>query len=573
MAPLNAGVRARAADFLDRLHDAARRYAWVIFLVSVAALAARAFAVSDARLMHDEYYFAKTAQLWYWGQEGTRAITSVPNRGESGFGNTLFLSIYRFAYAFGDHFYAAAKAFNLVFAALAALAVRAAAMRFMRRDDATLVATLTLWMASSTFLPYFMPEALYEFLVWSGIAAYFFLVGRDPRLAAVAVGAFLGAAFLAKPTPLALLVAFNVVVVLIAWRFPHRDRRAATLLLSVLGLNLAFVLTGFVVNAITTGQLAWDPFGSFYKHGLAKVGEVEASGLFGQQLAKYFFAYAFIIALVFGPAVTAIAGGVKRSVRVEDVALVAVAVLGLGVLLLGSVKVAVNWERVYVNHSGMYSTRYISVLFPLLIIGIVRFRPESSELRRVRAVVGVGLVLLAVACAIAYRDMANVTQMRDVFWAQKVLGGAGFWAVVLAFAGAGLYFALAKAPSTHAYFAIFVTCSVLGVVKQLATDRWLIRETGGKAWSDAARAVQARVPAASRDRGIVVVPEANVATRFMFRFPGIIPMRLIERDGTLERHEIPEGVEWAVFLDNVRPAFAADCEELHRGVYCRLDAG
>ena len=59
----------------------------LFFGLSVIALLVRALLLPDAVLMADEYYYAKTAQLWFVHQVDVRSITAIPNQGPVGFPN------------------------------------------------------------------------------------------------------------------------------------------------------------------------------------------------------------------------------------------------------------------------------------------------------------------------------------------------------------------------------------------------------------------------------------------------------------------------------------------------------
>ena len=248
-----------------------------------------------------------------------------------------------------------------------------------------------------------MPEALYDSLVWGGLAAFLSALRRDLRIASAWLGVFLGAALLVKPNAAAMLGASNVVVVIIAWRCMAQPERLGRALQSMLALDLAFVATGYLLNVVLTGHAYWDPMGTFYQTGLSQIGTVETSASFAHDIVKYLFAYVFALLFVFGPVAVLMVSHSLRGTRDPAVtALWSFAVVGIGILLLGSVKVGVNWERVYANHVGIYSTRYMSVLFPLLVICFFRFLPQAIDRRRMRRAAGVVLGLAFVALTSTY---------------------------------------------------------------------------------------------------------------------------------------------------------------------------
>ncbi len=174
------GVRSPGA--VSSLGEFVVRHFAVFFGLSVIALLVRALLLPDAVVMADEYFYAKTAQLWFLHQQDVRSITAIPDQGPVGFPNSLFFAIYRYIFLFGDNFYVVAKMFNVLFAGAAALAVMLVAPA-IRRDRARPHSSRS-WRSGCprpAYVPYFMPEPLYECLIWWGLAAFFLGVSRDLR--------------------------------------------------------------------------------------------------------------------------------------------------------------------------------------------------------------------------------------------------------------------------------------------------------------------------------------------------------------------------------------------------------
>jgi hypothetical protein len=548
----------------------------VLISLAILSLIVRFLLVPNPLYMNDEYYYIKTAQLWHDGTLDTRAVTSIPNRGETGFPNSLFFAIYQWAFLFGDGFYAAAKWISLFFASVTALAIGSVARRFMKPLPATGIVVLALWLPSTTYLHLFMPEALYECLVWLGVAALFALHADRPKLAVTVLGACVGAAWLAKPNAIAVLAAFNLVVACLLWTRKAPQQRLRSAVPALLLLNVSFFLTGYLLNVLLTGHLQWDPMGKFYQIGLSKMAEVDASGSFIEVFARYLGAYVFVVLVIFSPALIAIGAGVSAGKRLStnDVLLLATAILGTGVLLLGSVKVGVNWERVYFNHKGIYSTRYMSVFFPLFIIAFFRFLPDALANRKVRAWLGAGLAL---ACLLLMTTRGYVFvwgQMRWAFWGYGIHPGSVriFWAVMWV---AILYYAFARAPKARVYAALTVAYSLLSVGTWMHMDFVSAQRGEAKNDADAARTVAALVRPESYDQGhVVAAAAAGPATRFMSTFPGFISVALTDpARPQVERSEIPKAARWVVFLAGTRPEFDAPCLALKAAIFCPLSEG
>ncbi|SFL87521.1 hypothetical protein [Variovorax sp. OV329] len=543
----------------------------VLILLAILSLVVRVLLIPEPVLMSDEYYYIKTSQLWHDGTIDIRSITSLPTRGEAKFPNSLFFAIYQLSFYFGDSFYAVAKLFNVFFASVAALAIASVARRFMSDLAAAGVAVLALWLPSSSFLPYFMPEALYEALVWLGIAALFALYERRLRLAMAVLGACTGAALLAKPNALAVIAACNLVAVCLLWKIRAQKDPWRQAIVCLLLLNLCFVMSGYLLNLLLTGQLHWDPMGKFYENGLSKVGEVDAGNSFIEAFARYLAVYVFIVLLVFGSALLAMGVGAAsgKSLSTGDVLLLAMTAFGVGVLLLGSVKVAVNWERVYVNHIGLYSSRYMSVMFPLFMIGFVRFLPDAAPRRRTRMWVG-GVLVLACLLLMGTRSYVNNwLQVRDLFWPRELPPVALrlVWAAMLL---PLVYCTLARAPKARVYVGVIALYALSSGVVLWKKDFLSCQVGSERVYADAARTVRSLVRPELYDQGHVVFNGQTSASLFMSTFPGIVSVTRLSVD---PQGHVPPSARWVVYLDGIRPESAAGCMVLKSTIFCPLGEG
>ena len=555
---------------LSSVAEIANTHFTLFFGLSVIALLVRALLLPDAILMADEYYYAKTAQLWFLHQVDVRSITAIPNQGPVGFPNSLFFAIYRYSFLLGDSFYVVAKMLNVLFTCAAALGVMFVARQYVNRTTASVVALLTLWLPSTTYVPYFMPEPLYECLIWWGLAAFLIRLPRNVPVAFAVLGAFLGAALLVKPTAIAMIAASNVIGVLVCW---HGDAstRWRRLAFSLLGLNTAFLIVGYCVNYGVTGHTVWDPVGAFYQSTLASVAKVDAPRAFLRIAADYGFAYCLVIILLFGPALVSLtaAGPMYRESQM-DRALIALIVVGLGALLTGSVRVSVAWELLIPNFKGVYSTRYMHVLFPLLIIGFFRWLPAASVLPRRRAQAGFAVAALGAVLAVVYHSMGNLLQMREL-----TLFGFSRWTTQAAVGGALLsvtmYYAFAARPRGGVFAASLFAYSLMTAGLWLRHDLRTSREEA-RAPADAARVAEALVPGVARDSGYLVADGSNSATRFMFRYPGTVALKQVPRGSVVPRDSIPGSPDWVAFVGDVRPEFAAACLALQTAFFCPMSA-
>ncbi len=545
----------------------------LIFALSIAALAVRVLLVPESVVVADEYYYAKTVKLWYLHQESFRHITSLPGRAEADFPNSLFFAIYRLAFVFRDNFYVAAKLMNVGFAALMALAVRRVARHFVGEAAALAIASLALWLPSSSYYTYFMAEPLYDVLVWWGLAIFLGLVERRRITAFAALGASLGAALLAKPNAAALVIAANAAVLALSWRFPNAAGRWRSALAGIVAVNLAFVLTGYALNTLCTGHWIWDPVGNFYRTGLSKIGEVSGSRSFAYATFKYLGAYVYSVVLVFSaPLLVMWSGRRTLASDVKVFAFSAITVLGLAALLAGSVKVAVNWERVYVNHNGVFSTRYIAVLFPLLVIAFVRALPEAVPQRTTRRGVGLGLAVTALALGIVFRGIGNIWGMREAYW-PELLHPSAYYVGVAVMVATILYYALAPLPKGKFYAAVLALWSLGSAAALTFADFKEATSGSAHTFAEIAYVCNGLIPVELQDKGFIVSTDRRGAILFMFRYSGFVPLRLIDpADSVVRDAEIP-ATPWTIYLGTGHPEHASGCVAMPSAMLCGLSSG
>lgn len=542
----------------------------VLFLLSLLFLLARVLMATNANMMNDEYYYAKTAYLWFTGEIDTRQITSLPGRGEAGFPNSLFFAIYKVCYYFGSSFYVAAKLLNVIFAALMGICVFTVAKRFLEPRMAMGIAILSLWLPSVSYFSYFVPEALYECLIWVGLAGFFSLADTSIRRPVALLGIAFGAAFLAKPNAAALMLAANAMVAVVTFKTADGTWQIRPMVSSLLVLNATFLGTAYLLNVALTGGLAWDPVGKFYGTGLSRVGEVQVQKDFLLVFATYAAACLLAIGLLLGPALLVLAAGAPRADRSRrDLALWLMSTLGLAVLLVGTAKVGANWERVYENHTGIYSTRYMSVIFPLVLIACFRFLPEAIKSRRIRVLAGVLIVLLTAGFAFTFRNMENTFQMREVFWSRGI-GSAAYAAMVFCLLAVTLYYALHKRPSALAYKVLLGGFALLSSAALARQEVWWSNHGPARWYSDVANTLSQTIPRGERDNGLIVTEANHRAARFMFQFRGIDSLVMTRDFRSIRPANIPASISWVLFLGDQDPQFHPACVGMKAATYCPL---
>jgi hypothetical protein len=240
---------------------------------------------------------------------------------------------------------------------------------------------------------------------------------------------------------------------------------------------------------------------------------------------------------------------------------------------VGSVKVGVDWERVYVNHVGIFSSRYMSALFPIFFIAFVRFLPAAASARRLRAGLGIVVLLACVALMGTRSIVDNWNQMREVFWPRAL--DANAFKVVCAVLVAGMaYYAFARQPRARVYAGVMAAWAIVSASVLLRHEFLASRDGEPHRDADIARTVTGLVRADSRDLGHVVSGQVLVGTRFMSRFPGIVSFDVVAAaSGPVARERMPEAARWVVFLAGARPGFDAHCIALDGASVCALADG
>jgi hypothetical protein len=546
----------------------------LLFLLSAALLLWRALAVERPIFLADEYYYLKTAQLWHLGVQDTRDVIPLPGRPGAQFPNVLFFALYQHLLVFADRAHAAAQVVNAALAVVMAGLVQRVAVRGAGLPPAWgwALAILTLWMPATTYLGYFLPEALHDVLVWVGIAACAGLVRTRPIAAAACFGAALGAAFLAKPNALALLAVGCLTAVAIAGWHVQPGRRARVAAAAVVAQTLAFMAAAFLLNRGCTGHWAWHPFGEFYAHSLAGAGAVSDDASQLQALARYGGVYFGVLAVFCGVPLAILATAWRPGRDPARDTLAVMAMVGLPLLALASAKVGANWERVYVNHVGAYATRYMQVLYPLAFIAALdalRERPDPPGLRR-RIVVGV-FTIVGLAFLVLSRGIDNTQQLRELHWVTHAgHHGAPFAAVGGGFLLALWYWALAR--RIRLYVLVLVVDVALSCVAWMRTDHAQTTD-GTNGWlAEDAEQVARSLPPAQWDHGLVVGKPRQFAPTFMASFPGFVPA-MASAPWPVLRGAVPAGTTWIVFEHHEPPGFDRPCVPLKLSAFCELTDG
>ena len=113
--------------------------------------------------------------------------------------NTLYLHLYRYAFAFGDNYLQVARLFNSFFFSLALFPIYAVARKVTSAPLAIATAAVSVVGPVSTYTLYFMPEALYFLGFWVFAWCLFEWLDSHPLRMALCGGLALGALSLVKP--------------------------------------------------------------------------------------------------------------------------------------------------------------------------------------------------------------------------------------------------------------------------------------------------------------------------------------------------------------------------------------
>ena len=320
---------------------------------------------------------------------------------DAAYPNHLFQLVFSVTKQCGAEFYSCARSLNAVFVIAGAIFLYLLAKYVSSKKWLGVLAALAAILGSySTYTAYFMPEAIFNFLM---IVFYWALIrfGKsDNLLVWGGFGAILGIASLAKPH--AFFVVPAIVIFIFLWTRATKDQFFVPAIYRIGAFGIALIATKFGIGFLIAGQKALSIFGSY--GAAVSTGEAVATTLgnntwlnvpgtaWGQTLM-----ITMIIGVALPVSILGFLSTFKRDPLVADANRVR-SVVGISLLnMMAVVAIFEAWQ----NLTIWMHTRYYSYLIPLAIVALVEaYSRGSSESKSMLKTVVVGIFSALAAFAL-----------------------------------------------------------------------------------------------------------------------------------------------------------------------------
>jgi phosphoglycerol transferase len=316
---------------------------------------------------------------------------------ESGYPNHLFQLIYSSTKVCGPEFYECARSINAGFVVASGIVVYFLAKYLASGKKIFGVAgwLVTILGTFGTYTAYFMPEAIFNFLMVLFIYGLIRFGNSDRILTWLALGSLLGIAALAKPHALFVVPAIVIFIFLSVWSTKQ------TILKSSL-LRMGTFLAALLVSKLGLGYLIAGPngFSLFGSYGYAVAsGEAVAETLNTNtwlNVPQTALGQTLMIVMILGVALPVALVGLLRVLKKDEELFAANKFRALfGIALLNMMAVSALFEA-WQNLNTWMHTRYYSYLIPLAVLVLVeayvRRDAERTNLTK-RIIVGIFVVL------------------------------------------------------------------------------------------------------------------------------------------------------------------------------------
>lgn len=323
---------------------------------------------------------------------------------DAAYPNHLFQLVFSVTKQCGAEFYSCARSLNAVFVIAGAIFLYLLAKYVSSKKWLGAKAAVAAVLGSyGTYTAYFMPEAIFNFLM---IVFYWALIrfGKtDNLLAWAGFGAILGIASLAKPH--AFFVVPAIVIFIFLWTRATKDKFFFPAISRIGAFGIALIATKFGIGYLIAGQKAVSIFGLY--GAAVSTGDAVATTLGTNtwlNLPGTAWGQALMITMVLGVALpVAILGFLKTFKRDPLVAEANRVRSVVGISLLNMMAVVAVFEA-WQDLTIWMHTRYYSYLIPLAIVALVEaYSRSSSESKPTlkRVVVAIFLALASVALSTA----------------------------------------------------------------------------------------------------------------------------------------------------------------------------
>lgn len=301
---------------------------------------------------------------------------------ESGYPNHLFQLVYSVTKACGPDFYACARGVNASFVVGSALVIYQLVLHISHNRLFGAVAwAVAIFGTFGTYTAYFMPEAIFNFMMVLFIYLLIRFGDTDRLLAWLGLGVILGITALAKPHALFVVPAFVIYIFISSWS--KRPFFIKTSLLRVGALLSALVTSKLTIGYLIAGPNGFSLFGS-YGYAVSSGGAVAET--LGEntwlKVPEAAFGQTLMIVLIFGLALPVALLGLMRSLRLEETGAIYYRFQALfGIALLNMMAVTALFEAWQGLETWMH-TRYYSYLIPLAVVVLIAefVKPETRKI-------------------------------------------------------------------------------------------------------------------------------------------------------------------------------------------------
>jgi phosphoglycerol transferase len=291
---------------------------------------------------------------------------------ESGYPNHLFQLIYSSTKVCGPEFYECARSINAGFVVASGIVVYFLAKYLASGKKIFGVAgwLVTILGTFGTYTAYFMPEAIFNFLMVLFIFGLIRFGNSDRILTWLALGSLLGIAALAKPHALFVVPAIVIFIFLSVWSTKQTILKSSAL-------RIGTFLVALVSSKLGFGYLIAGPngFSLFGSYGYAiESGEAVAQTLSTNtwlNVPQTAFGQTLMIVMILGVALPVALVGLLRVLKRDEEIFAANKFRALfGIALLNMMAVSAFFEA-WQNLNTWMHTRYYSYLIPLAILVLV----------------------------------------------------------------------------------------------------------------------------------------------------------------------------------------------------------
>ena len=560
---LFAVFRSRGSLFVRRLRESAPGRAraadapWalpsLLFLTFV-LLISRNLGLAFPFVFADETKYAWLARYFHapWALGVNDLMDRMPN--------SLYFATFHWAFLSSEGYLQAARFINAIFFILLLYFVYRTSRLFLRSDLALLTTALTALSPASSYVVYFMPEAMYGAGIW--LFFWVFLSRIDRRLLAGGVfgGLVLGAVSLVKPHALVFLIVITFFFPLYKLRRPNESPWWRVVLSLVLFFAGCAASRYFLSALLSSGHIA--DVGGYYASMVQKnVGFGSMGGvwsLLAGHLWRLFSTYSLPVATLVASLflLPMVEDEQEQRRTVGPLALFTALSLLVFIWTTSKFTVDVAGQGPFEAPNRIHG-RYYFFLLPLLtLVFLAVYQRLNFALAKVRVVFA--LVCCSMAGLGAYAILfgnrnytTGFADLPDTLWLVSA-GPTVRWGAALLCVGLLGWYGLRR-PKSVALFALgLALTSLLGTLHVSG----VLRDVESSPAQRAAAVFRALIPTGAVDQGVIVAGTPDVEVyRFLFDLPTASRVIAWWGPGPAESLTEPASVPWVINLSDRKVDF------------------